>query len=431
MVDISPFKGVLFNQGKTGPLNQVTAPPYDVISLAQQDALYNKNPYNVVRLILEKEFPEDDEKKNRYTRSASTFKRWIEGSILVKDDKPSFYVYSQEYIYEGESVCRVGFFARVRTEDFSLGNICPHEFTLEKAKQDRMNLLKSCRANFSPIFGLFSDPSGKIDAILNQTMKNEPFAVIEENGISNKVWRLNDTVKLSNIVEDFNNKKVLIADGHHRYETALNYHKENKNEVEDSAHVMMFLTNLEAQSLTVYPIHRLIKSPKPFNESDFLNKIKNDFFVGPLREDVEKNKIQESLDSSEVGDIVFYVYFGQGRGCLIKIKAKANFISLLEAGEPEELQVLDVAQLHTVILKNILNVDTKEPNSQKYVTYKVDMEEAINLVDTGKFDLAFFLNATPVSEVRNLAEKGFRLPQKATFFYPKLLSGLVINKFES
>jgi len=153
--------------------------------------------------------------------------------------------------------------------------------------------------------------------------------------------------------------------------------------------------------------------------------------VGPLREDVEKNKIQESLDSSEVGDIVFYVYFGQGRGCLIKIKAKANFISLLEAGEPEELQVLDVAQLHTVILKNILNVDTKEPDSQKYVTYKVDMEEAINLVDSGKFDLAFFLNATPVSEVRNLAEKGFRLPQKATFFYPKLLSGLVINKFES
>jgi uncharacterized protein (DUF1015 family) len=431
MVDIAPFKGVLFNQKKTGPINQITAPPYDVISLEQQDELYIKNPYNVVRLILEKQYPEDDEKKNRYTRSASTFKSWLEDGILVKDDKSSFYVYSQEYIYEGESVCRVGFFARVRTEEFSSQNICPHEFTLAKAKQDRMNLLRSCRANFSPVFGLFSDPSGEIDAILNQAIKNEPFAVIEENGIINKAWRLNDIEKLSYIVEVFNDKKILIADGHHRYETALNYHKENKNEVKDSAHVMMFLTNLEAQSLTVYPIHRLIKSPKPFDESHFLNKIKNDFFLEPSREGIEKNKIQESLDSSEVGDIVFYVYFGKGRGCLIKIKEKASFISLLEAGEPEELQVLDVVQLHTVILKNILNIDMKKSNSQKYVTYKVDMEEAINLVDSDEFDLAFFMNATPVSEVRNLAEKGFRLPQKSTFFYPKILSGLVINKFES
>jgi uncharacterized protein (DUF1015 family) len=431
MVDITPFKGLLFNQEKTGPINQVTAPPYDVISLEQQNELYKKNPYNVVRLILEKQYSEDDEKKNRYTRSASTFKRWLEDGILVKDHKPSFYVYSQEYIYEGEPVCRVGFFARVRLEEFSSGNICPHEFTLAKAKKDRMNLLKSCRANFSPIFGLFSDSSGEIDAILNQTIKNEPFAVIEENGILNKAWRLNETEKLSCIVEDFNNKKILIADGHHRYETALNYHKENKNEVKDSAHVMMFLTNLEAQSLTVYPIHRLIKSPKPFDESSFLIKIKNHFFVGPLREDIEKNKIQESLDSSEIGDIAFHVYFGKGRGCLIKIKEKSNFTSLLGTSEPEELQVLDVAQLHTVILKNTLNIDTKEPSSQKYVTYKVDVEEAINLVDSDEFDLAFFMNATPVSEVRNLAEKGFRLPQKATFFYPKLLSGLVINKFES
>ena len=291
MVDITAFKGVLFNQEKTGPLNQVTAPPYDVISLEQQDELYNKNPYNVVRLILEKEYPEDDEKNNRYTRSASTFQRWLEDGVLVKDDKPSFYVYSQEYIYEGESVCRVGFFARVRTEEFSSGNICPHEFTLAKAKQDRMNLLKSCRANFSPIFGLFSDPLGKIDAILSQEIKNEPLAVIEENGIINKVWRLNDAEKLTYIVKDFKDKKILIADGHHRYETALNYHKEHKNEVEDSAHAMMFLTNLVAQSLTVYPIHRLIKSPKPFDESDFLNKVKNYFFVEPLREDVEKNNL--------------------------------------------------------------------------------------------------------------------------------------------
>ena len=431
MVDIVPFRGLLFNQGKIGSLDQVIAPPYDVISPKQQDTLYKKNPYNVVRLILEKQYPEDDEKENRYTRSSAIFNKWIEDEVLVKDKQLGFYIYRQEYVHEGESVCRVGFFARVRTEDFSAGNICPHEFTLAKAKQDRMNLLKECRANFSPIFGLFSDPSGEVDAILYETMKDESFAVIEENGIINKAWRLNDTKKLARITEYFNDKKILIADGHHRYETALKYCKENRSKVDDSAHVMMFLTNLDAQSLAVYPIHRLIKSPAPFDEADFMNQVENYFSVGPISEGIEKNKIRKALDSADAGDIVFYVYFGQGRGCFIKIKEKTNMLPLLAADESEELMVLDVAQLHTIILKNILNIDTKEPNSQKYVTYKVDMIEALGRVDSGEFDLAFFMNATRVNDVRNLAEKGIRLPQKATFFYPKLLSGLVINKFES
>ena len=162
-----------------------------------------------------------------------------------------------------------------------------------------------------------------------------------------------------------------------------------------------------------------------------MNQVENYFSVEPISEDIEKNKIRKALDSADAGDIVFYVYFGQGRGCFIKIKEKTNMLPLLATDESEELMVLDVAQLHTIILKNILNIDTKEPNSQKYVTYKVDMIEALSRVDSGEFDLAFFMNATHVSDVRNLAEKGVRLPQKATFFYPKLLSGLVINKFDS
>jgi uncharacterized protein (DUF1015 family) len=255
--------------------------------------------------------------------------------------------------------------------------------------------------------------------------------VIEENGVINKAWRLNDVEKLAYITEYFNDKKILIADGHHRYETALNYYNENRNEVDDSAHVMMFLTNLEAQSLAVYPIHRLIKCPMPFDEAEFMNQIENYFSVEPINEVVEKNKIRMALDSADVDDIVFYVYFGQGRGCLLKNKEKNNMLPLLAMDESEELTVLDVAQLHTVVLKNILNIDTKEPGSQKYVTYKVDMVEALSRVNSGEFDLAFFMNATRVSDVRNLAEKGIRLPQKATFFYPKLLSGLVINKFDS
>ena len=431
MVDIAPFRGLLFNQSKIGPINQLVAPPYDVISPEQQDVLYKKSPYNVVRLILAKQYPEDDEKKNRYSRSSITFKNWIEDKVLVEDRKPGFYVYSQEYDYEGVSVCRVGFFARVRTEDFSLGNICPHEFTLAKAKQDRMSLLKACRANFSPVFGLFSDPLGKIDAILSQTMKDEPFAVIEEDRVLNKAWRLDDDETTKLIMRQFRDKKIFIADGHHRYETALTYYKENKKEVVDSEHVMIFLTNLDAQSLSVYPIHRLVKSPTLFDEAAFMNQVKKYFVVKPLDNGFNKNEIQKALDSVNEGEIIFCVYFGQGRGYFIKVKEKSNILPLLEVDEPEELRVLDVVQLHAVILKKILNIDTKQPSNQKYVTYKVDMLEASSRVDSGEFDLAFFMNPTPVSKVRKLAEKGIRLPQKATFFYPKLLSGLVINKFAS
>ena len=430
MVDIVPFKGLLFNQKKTGPAEQVTAPPYDVISPQLQDALYEKSPFNVVRLILEKQYSEDDHKNNRYTRSFATFTQWIEDEILVKDEKPGFYVYSQEYASEGQSVCRVGFFTRVRTEDFSSGNICPHEFTLAKAKQDRMNLMKACRANFSPIFGLFSDSSGEVDARLNQAMKGEPFAVVEENEILNKAWRLEDEETLAFIKERFRDKKIFIADGHHRYETALNYHKETGNGVGDSAYVMMFLTNLEAQSLSIYPIHRLVKSPIPFHEVDFMRQVANYFHVEPLDEEAGKDEIRKALNSAFEGDIVFCVYLGQGRGYFMKVKEKCNMLPLLAADEPEDLQVLDVAQLHTVVLKTILKIDTKHPNNQQYVTYKVDVTEAISRVDSGEFDLVFFMNATRVDQVRNLAEKGIRLPQKATFFYPKLLSGLVINKFE-
>ncbi|MCH8156846.1 MAG: DUF1015 domain-containing protein [Nitrospinae bacterium] len=431
MVDIAPFAGLLFNQEKTGPADQVTAPPYDVISPQQQDALYEKNPFNVVRLILEKQYPEDTEDNSRYTRSAATFQKWLEEQVLVEDEKPGFYVYIQDYTYNGQSVCRVGFFARVRTEDFSTGNICPHEFTLAKAKKDRMQLLKACRANFSPIFSLFSDPSGEIDSTLNRAMQGEPFAVVEENGILHKVWRLNDEETLSLITERFKDKKIFIADGHHRYETALSYHKENGDAVKDSAHVMMFLTNLDAQSLAIYPIHRLIKCPFPFDETYFMHQVENYFTVEPLPEGAGKTEIGNALESAEKDAIVFCIYLGKGRGYFIKLKDMEYMVPLLDPGESTDLKVLDVAQLHTLVIRTILKIDTRQAENQQYVTYKVDVEEALSRVDSDEVDLAFFMNATRIDQVRKLAENGIRLPQKATFFYPKLLSGLVINKFRS
>ena len=431
MVDVVPFAGTLYNKDKIDSYSNVTAPPYDVIKQAQQEDLYTKSPHNVVRLILGKIFPDDDEKNNRYTRSARVFSEWLEEGVLAKDEKPGFYVYSQEYEFNGDRVNRIGFFGRVKLEDFSQGNICPHEFTLAKAKKDRSLLLRECRANFSPIFGLFSDPEGTIDIRLAQAAEKTPLAEIETDGVIHKLWRLDDKDVTGSISSQLRGKKIYIADGHHRYETALAYHKEHGDNVKDSAHVMMFLTNLDSESLSIYPIHRQVKSPMPFDRDEILNKLTEFFHIEKLPAGVSAAEIRNLLEEQGKDGIVIGVCCGKNDNRLLKLKDTKNILPHQASDEPPELMELGVAQLHTLALKHILGIDTKKPESQNQVSYTVNIEEAINNVESGNFDLAFFINPTPIGQVRELAEKGIRLPQKATYFYPKLLSGLVINKFEA
>ena len=201
MIDVIPFHGLLYNLDITGSLEEVTAPPYDVISPVQQEALYQKNPYNVIRLILGKKYENESGSDNHYTRSAKIFKDWATKGILKKDDKPGYYLYSQEYEFEDEKFCRIGFFARVGLQNFSEGNICPHEFTLSKAKKDRVRLLSACHANFSPIFGLYSDPKGKIDSFLNEVIKKKPLSAIDDGLVLHKLWRMDNAEKNQKISE--------------------------------------------------------------------------------------------------------------------------------------------------------------------------------------------------------------------------------------
>ena len=216
MIEVIPFHGLLYNTKVTGPLIEVTAPPYDVIPPALQESLYQKNPHNVVRLILGKEFSTDSEMGNRYTRASDTFRQWLEEGILVRDPQPGFYLYSQEYEFEGGKFCRTGFFARVKAEAFSKGNLLPHEFTLAKAKTDRTRLLNACHANFSPIFGLYSDPEGNIDSLLKDEGNLEPLSVIDDGSVVHRIWRLNNPTVCQEISNRIRDKKIYIADGHHR-----------------------------------------------------------------------------------------------------------------------------------------------------------------------------------------------------------------------
>ena len=430
MIEVIPFHGLLYNLDITGPLEGVTAPPYDVISPAQQEALYEKNPYNVVRLILGKEYESDSENDNRYTRSAKVFKDWTDQGILKKDEKTGFYLYSQEYEFEGDKFCRIGFFARVGVQDFSEGNICPHEFTLSKAKTDRTRLLNACHANFSPIFGLYSDPEEEIDSILNEVIKKKPLHTIDDGLVLHKLWRMDNAEKNQKISELIRDKKIYIADGHHRYETALAFAKKNEDTVADSSHVMMFLTNMDSGSMSIFPIHRVVKSPVPLDKEFFLKRLSEYFDVIPWTTEVNGAEIKTRLIEFGKGCITFCAYMGNGKTYTLIANDPKNILPLLDSDEPKDLQVLDVMQLHAIIFREILKIDTRKKENQEFVSYKVNPEEAMKMVDSGKYDIAFFMNPTKIKEVRRLAGMGIRLPQKATFFYPKLLSGLVINKFE-
>ena len=428
MVDVVPFTGLRYNEELSGPLSELIAPPYDVIRPDMQEELYARNPHNVVRLILGKQFGEDNDSNSRYTRSAKDFKDWQSNNILKEDSELSFYVYSQEYTFNGQTNNRIGFFARVRLEDFDKGNICPHEFTLAKAKQDRAQLIRACRANFSPVFGLFSDPTGTIDSKLSKIIEQTPLTEIDDDSVVHRMWKVDDSETVQFLSQSFKNKKVYIADGHHRYETSLAYHKEHGTEVPDSAHVMMFLTNLDAQSLAIYPIHRQLKRPSPFNQQKFIDQLEPYFNVELLPKGQTAEQLTELLEKSGEEGIAFCAYLGQGNTLLLKLKNIENVVPFME-NDANDLKVLDVYQLHTLVLRELLKIDTRNPEHQQYITYNVRTEESMANVDSNTFDLVFFMNATRMDQVRELAEKGIRLPQKATYFYPKLLSGLVINRF--
>jgi uncharacterized protein (DUF1015 family) len=430
MVEIVPFNGLRYNEKQSGSLSELIAPPYDVIRPNMQQELYARNPYNVVRLILGKQFEDDNDSNNRYTRAAKDFEDWQSNDILKKDAEPSFYVYSQEYTFNGQTNNRIGFFARVQLEDFDKGNICPHEFTLAKAKKDRAQLIRACRANFSPVFGLFSDPEGIIDDRLAKIIEQSPLTEIDEDSVIHRMWKIDDAEIVHSLSQSFKDKKVYIADGHHRYETSLAYHKEHGAEVPDSAHVMMFLTNLDAQSLAIYPIHRQLKCPSTFNRQTFMKQLEPYFTVKKFPKGQSADQLTAALEAQGKHGVAFCAYLGQGEALLLKLKDNENVVPFME-DDANALKVLDVYQLHTLVLRELLKVDTRNPEHQQYITYNVRTEESMANVDSGTFDLVFFMNATRMDQVRELAEQGIRLPQKATYFYPKLLSGLVINPFQS
>ena len=427
MVDIAAFKGITYNKEKVN-INRVVAPPYDVISNEEQEELYRKSDYNIVRLILGKEYPDDSEENNRYIRAADFFREWMDKGVLTRSEENCIYVYEEDYSIKGEQKKMRGFIALLKLEGYETGKVKRHEKTLSKPKEDRLKLMKNCNANFDQIFLLYSEPEKKIDGILDKHASRKPDYEAKYNNVVHRLWTITHKNDIDEIVKTMKPKPLFIADGHHRYETALNYRNYMREKYSDFKgnelfNYMMVQFNNMDERLSILPTYRLIHSLPEMNIDEVLGKIK-EFF------DVEETNLTEKKGKKIVGILekkknkkVFALY--HDKKCYILTLKDINLMNKFGAGSGV-LRKLDVSILHTLIIEKILGITDVE----KHVKYTRDENEAVKLVDEGKYQLSLFLNATTLDELKAVSEANENMPQKSTYFYPKQLTGLVMNAIE-
>src|SRR3990172_545555 len=439
MVMVVPFCGVRYNADKVGVLDSVFAPPYDVISPQEQNKLYEKNPHNVIRLILSK--GEGDEK---YIEAAETFRRWIDEGVFIQDREPCIYPYYQEFKEEGKVVTRKGFIAAAKLEDFSSKKIIPHERTFAAPKLDRLKLTTACRANLSPVFAIYSDPEGALEKSIEDRLSKEPIVkAVSGDGVKNYLWRISDSDLLSQIRNRMSDSVLLIADGHHRYETALEYRNtqrkrsDESSEDKDYEYVMMYLSRVEGEGLVIKPTHRVVKNLGPFDTEDFLKKLQNRFNVevvsGVVLPEPALSGAQFAPEGNKKfgsgGDKQFApdgnkkLPFNEGISTLNHqefaiVTNDSDFIFKFSSKESLSVRYknLGVMLLHGEAFGEIINEEKAD------ILYTKSVEEVVRLVRTGDYKLGFILPPLRAKDLYEVTLSGEKMPHKTTYFYPKLLS---------
>lgn len=441
MAKILPFRGIVYNMQKAGPIENLVCPPYDIISHEEQQALYRKSPYNVVRLELGLESPGDTETDNRYTRAAALFYDWLKSGILVQKPEPAFFVYEMEYASSDTEKRLRGFICLVRLEDYDSGIVKPHETTLSGPKTDRLNLLKACRAGFSQIFSLYSDPEGKTEAMLARAKGRPEIEVKNSDGVMHRLWTLTDRSVIEAISIELADKPFFIADGHHRYDTALNYRNEMRSAAgsytgeEPYNYTAMFLARLEDPGLTILPAHRVLFNLNGFDLPGFEQALNPYFDIERLEFDLksearERRKMLEAMTARASHAHVFGMRMkGENSYYLLTLKSDVDMNGLIP-DKPRAYRTLDVSILHHLIIDKLLGIKMETHKLGLNIEYLKDAETAAKRIEDGTGEIVFFMNPTKVSEVRDVAAAGERMPQKATYFYPKLLTGMVMNRIE-
>ena len=447
MAKVFPFRGVIYNKARVKDYGNVLTQPYDKIDDRMQAGYYRKHPFNLIRITKGKGRAGDDECENKYTRAGQYFLEWLKKGVLVQDKKPAIYAYYQEFIPYGQpsapAKVRKGFIALGRLVEFGKG-VHAHERTLLKPKMDRLNTMRQVHGSTGQIFMLYSDPKMTVNKIMDSVaLKRKPDIVAgDEYGVYHKVWKITEPKLVNGIVKSMGSKDIFIADGHHRYETALNYRNETKahglrcagNESYDNR--MMTFVNMKDEGLLILPTHRLIFGLKNFSPARFLKQLDKYFWINEypfksLGKD-EKTARQELLEDLRITGFSAHALGLAVRGVkkhyMLTLKDEKIMDRVIKEKSSPALKHLDVNILHQLMLWKMLGITKERVAEGEFVNYVRSADEAVELVQKGKYRMAFLLNPTKIAELESVSTKNERMPQKSTDFYPKLLSGIVISK---
>jgi uncharacterized protein (DUF1015 family) len=427
MSKIKAFKALVYNPEEIKDFSRVVCPPYDVISPLAQDTYHERSAYNFIHILLAKDSPSDD----KYRRASLIFRDWLKDNVLIQDERPAIYFYSQQYVIRGEKKTRLGFISLLRLGDENGSAVFGHENTHSEAKEDRLKLLKQVKANLSPIFVIFLDKKRIIQRIFQKYISAEAafIEVVDDEKTRHKLWRLDSSDVLEAIESSMENENMFIADGHHRYEVSCAYRDFMREKLgaqfsgeEDFNYCLSYFTNTDSRGLSISPIHRLFKLDTELDLPDFIFKAKKYFDVDQIK---DKTRFFFLLEKAGCAEHLLGVYKDK-KYFLLRLK-NIKILDKLIVDKPKEYRTLDVAILNHLVLKNILNFDLENLPD---VRYNPDVEELIKEVDADLLKVAFFLNPVKIGQIIDVALGGNKMPPKSTYFYPKVLSGLVINKLE-
>ncbi len=415
MTEVLPFRGILYNTERVRA-DDVVCPPYDIITPEMKDALYARSPFNIVRIDYGKDLDGDDESENRYTRAGRYLHDWLSEGVLRRTERPAFYLYEVEYTLRKERKVMRGLFASVKLTELCEG-VYPHEATHSKPKADRLNVMRHCRANLSPIFSIYNSPRRGYLSVFERLLSTPPLVSATDLwGAEHRMWVIDDPEEMDLIREELSGNPIYIADGHHRYETALAYQAEMRRQnpshtgTEAYNYTMMYLVNMADDGLSILPTHRLVRVRDGSTE-DLLEPLRGHFDIRTMDEDKDVVAEMKGLEGA-IGLVA-----GGGRERFILLHRGGDL-----SGVPEPLRGLDVTVLHELIFGKLYNISS--------IDYEMNTEIILDKLRDGSYQAAFLLNPTKAEDVERVALACLRMPPKSTYFYPKVLTGFVMKDLD-
>jgi uncharacterized protein (DUF1015 family) len=427
MAEVQPFQAWRYDVGQVGDLSDVIAPPYDVINAAQQEELYKQHPCNSVRLILNREEPGDSE-ADRYARAAKYLRQWQQEGLLIQEHENALYVYHQEFEWEGKTYIRRGFLGRLRLEELGEGSVYPHEQTMPGPKKDRLDLLKACKTNLSPIFGLYPDAENVAQKILEDAVLSlTPLVATDHLGVVHRMWPVTDAAVIASVQEVLQEQPIFIADGHHRYETACNYRRglTEAGEIDESSpanFVLMMFVGMEDPGLAILPTHRLVSGlPEELSIDDVCSALSDHFEI----EEIDSpDAAWELMDVDGSQNLFGLGTSSDGKWILARV-TDASPMKELAAEQSDDWRGLGVSLLHRMIVDHLMIKQC--PGSEPKFKFVHLMEEVHEAIEAKSCQLSILVQPAGMEHVQGIASQLEKMPPKSTYFYPKLLSGLVFN----